>query len=366
MDAAATLTPRRCYTRDLQRRGFAPDPAQEKLVAALDELYAHLTTARRTPWRRVWQRLRNDASRPRGLYIWGEVGRGKTWLMDRFYECLPFPEKQRLHFHHFMRAVHAELKTLRDHEDPLALVAARWAASTRVICFDEFAVSDIADATILGRLLQQLFMRHVTLVATSNVAPDDLYRNGLKRELFLPAIALLKTHLRVMHCDGGHDYRLRQLRQVRLYHTPLDAAATAALEESFASIAGVDGTPQNLQIEGREIPARRVADGVAWFDFDVICGGPRAAADYIEIARLFHTVIVSGIPALNDDSNDEARRLIALVDEFYDRGVKLIVSAAVSLDQLYRGERLAMEFKRTASRLVEMQSEEYLARAHEV
>ncbi|HET7588394.1 MAG TPA: cell division protein ZapE [Gammaproteobacteria bacterium] len=360
------LTPLERYRQDLDKPGFAHDPAQERVVDALDRLHHELVATAPDNFRqRLLARFRREARPVRGLYIWGEVGRGKTYLMDCFYQSLPFAEKRRLHFHRFMRAVHDELKTLRDHEDPLATVAARWAEAARVICFDEFAVTDIADATILGRLLHYLFARRVTLVATSNIQPDQLYKNGLKRELFLPAIALLKKHTRVIHCDNGDDYRLRQLSQARLYYSPADVTADQALRERFEAIAGTDGeADQLLTIEGREISARRTGDGVVWFDFGRICGGPRSANDYIEIARLFHTVIVSDIPRLGPDREDEARRLIALVDEFYDRGVKLMISAAAPIDELYEGQRLRMEFTRTRSRLTEMQSKEYLARPH--
>ncbi|HET7307293.1 MAG TPA: cell division protein ZapE [Gammaproteobacteria bacterium] len=360
------MSPAERYRRDLAKPGFAHDPAQARVVEALDRLYHELSTmAPDNGWQRLLARFRNDTQPIRGLYIWGQVGRGKTYLMDCFYQSLPFAEKKRLHFHRFMRAVHDELNTLRDQEDPLAIVASRWAHAARVICFDEFAVTDITDATILGRLLRHLFRQGVTLVATSNIEPDELYENGLKRELFLPAIALLKRHTRVMHCDNGDDYRLRQLTRARLYYAPLDTAAEKALTASFEAIAGTAGEAnQPLTIEGREILARRTGDGVAWFSFDEICGGPRSANDYIEIARLYHTVVVSDIPRLGRDREDEARRFIALVDEFYDRGVKLIISAAAPIGELYDSQRLRMEFTRTRSRLIEMQSKEYLARPH--
>ncbi|HET7569748.1 MAG TPA: cell division protein ZapE [Gammaproteobacteria bacterium] len=360
------MSPADRYRRDMNKPGFVRDPAQARVVEALDRLYRELVaTLPGNSWQRLLARVKRDARPVRGLYIWGEVGRGKTYLMDCFYQSLPFVDKRRLHFHRFMRAVHHELKTLRDQEDPLATVAARWAETARVICFDEFAVTDIADATILGRLLHHLFAQRVTLVATSNIEPDQLYKNGLKRDLFLPAIALLKKHTRVIHCDNGDDYRLRQLSQAKLYYSPGDLTADRALRECFDAIAGTDGeADQLLTIEGREISARRTGDGVVWFDFDRLCGGPRSANDYIEIARLFHTVIVSDVPRLGSDREDEARRLIALVDEFYDRGVKLIISAAAPIDELYEGQRLRMEFTRTRSRLTEMQSKEYLARPH--
>jgi cell division protein ZapE len=360
------LSPLERYRQALETRGFEHDPAQARVVEALDRLYHDLVAVQPNgAWQRLLTRFNKRTSPIRGLYIWGAVGRGKTWLMDCFYRSLPFTDKRRLHFHHFMRAVHDELKTLREHEDPLAKVAARWADSTRVICFDEFAVADIADATILGRLLSHLFARGVTLVATSNIAPDDLYKGGLKRELFLPAIGQIKKHTRTIHCDNGDDYRLRQLSQARLYYTPLGRKTDQALDERFEAIAGtVEKSDEPLLIEGREITPRRVADGVAWFGFDALCTGPRSADDYIEIARLFHTVILSDVPRLDADREAETRRFIALVDEFYDRSVKLIVSAAAKTNDLYDGQRLRMEFERTRSRLIEMQSKEYLSRPH--
>lgn len=360
------LSPAERYRQDLEKPGLEHDPAQVRVVEALDQLYHALVAAPKPGFRQRLPAFFKKRTEPiRGLYIWGEVGRGKTYLMDCFYQSLPFGEKRRLHFHHFMRAVHEELKTLRHHEDPLATVAAHWAQAVRIICFDEFVVTDITDATILGRLLDHLFRHGVTLVATSNIEPDRLYRNGLKRELFLPAIALLKQYTRVIHCDDGDDYRLRQLTRARLYYTPADSAADKSLNERFEAIAGTSGEANaRLNIEGREIIARRTGDGVVWFDFDTLCGGPRSANDYIEIARVHHSVVVSDIPLLTAERDDEARRLIALVDEFYDRGIKLIVSAAASIDELYQGERLKMEFDRTRSRLTEMQSKEYLARPH--
>lgn len=362
----AHLSPAERYRLDLARPDFVRDPAQARVVAALDRLYHELVAASTdNAWQRLLTRFRGGAQPIKGLYIWGEVGRGKTYLMDCFFNSLPFAKKQRLHFHRFMRAVHAELRTLRHREDPLKIVADRWAERARVICFDEFAVTDITDATLLARLLRHLFARGVTLVATSNIAPDDLYKGGLKRELFLPAIDLLKTHLRVMRCDAGHDYRMRHLTHRSLYRVPAGPAADAAMAANFEAIAGTAGqADQTLDIEGREIMARRLADEVVWFDFPAICGGPRSPNDYIEIARLFHTVLVSDVPALGHGNDDEARRFVALVDEFYDRGVKLIISAAEPIDSLYGGKRLAGMFARTRSRLHEMQSQEYLARPH--
>lgn len=270
-----------------------------------------------------------------------------------------------MHFHRFMHGVHRQLKGIREREDPLALVAEEFAADARVLCFDEFFVADITDAMILGGLLDALFGRGVTLVATSNVPPAELYRDGLQRERFLPAIRLLETHTRVLELDSDTDYRLRYLRTARTYHAPADAAADAALEEEFRHLAPerphYDGS---ILVEGRKIPVRARADDVVWFDFGAICDGPRSQVDYIEVAREFHTVLVSGVPVLDGAREEAARRFISLVDEFYDRNVKLLISAARHPEGLYQGKRLRFEFQRTVSRLQEMQSLEYLGRPH--
>lgn len=301
----------------------------------------------------------------RGLYLWGSTGRGKTWLADLFYRCLPFPEKLRRHFHRFMADVHGDLQAHASHADPLALVADRLAARARVICFDELFVSDIADAMILGTLFERLFARGVTLVATSNVPPQALYRDGLQRARFLPAIAALETHTKVVHLGGDTDYRFRLLERAEIYHAPLDAAAEAGLQRFFAASAPEDTLNRgDLRVLGRVIPVRCRADGVVWFDFDALCGGPRSQADYIEVARSFHTVLVSGVPAFTPALENEARRFIALVDELYDHSVKLILSAAVPVQALYAGNRLAFEFRRTTSRLEEMRTQAYLAAPH--
>jgi len=270
-----------------------------------------------------------------------------------------------MHSHRFMRRVHKELKTLRERQEPLEIVADRFAGDARILCFDEFVVNDIADAMILGGLLDKLFARGVTLVATSNIAPDELYRDGLQRDRFEPAIELIKAHTRVVHMQGDVDYRLRFLEQAQTWLTPSGAAADESLSDDFDHVAPEAGRDEQwLEIEGRQLRTRRLADGVVWFDFEEICGGPRSQNDYIELASCFHTVLVSGIPVFDEDANDHARRLINLVDVFYDHHVTLIASADAAPDQLYRGRRLAMEFERTTSRLVEMQSRQYLAQSH--
>lgn len=363
------MTPGERYAADLQREGFREDASQAEVVVLLDDLALALARERAAPT--LLERLRNHLRGPaartpvRGLYLWGGVGRGKTYLMDLFFECLPFEDKLRMHFHRFMRRTHDELRRLSGSADPLLGVADRLAAEARVICFDEFFVSDITDAMLLGELFDALFARGVTLVATSNVPPRDLYRDGLQRRRFLPAIDLIERHTRVVNMDGGVDHRLRTLQQAELYHTPLDAGAEASLAASFEALAPEPGTRGgSMEVEGRQIPTRALADDVVWFEFEAICDGPRSQNDYIELAREFHAVLVSNVPRFTAAREDQARRFISLVDEFYDRGVKLILSAEASITDLYAGERLRFEFERTRSRLLEMQSTEYLGRLH--
>jgi cell division protein ZapE len=285
--------------------------------------------------------------------------------MDLFFEALPFPERLRYHFHRLMYRVHNRLRTLQNQPDPLEIVAAEFAAQARVICFDEFFVSDIADAMILGNLLDALFRRGVSLVATSNIPPDELYRGGLQRQRFLPTITLIKGHTEVLHIAGGIDYRLRVLEQAEIYHSPLDASADGNLARWFGQIAPDAGTQgQPIEVNGRDILTRQRAEGIAWFDFAALCDGPRSQDDYIELARAFQAVILSGVPVLDETLENQARRFISLVDEFYDHRVKLIISAAAPINGLYRGQQLLREFARTRSRLLEMQSKAYLAAPH--
>ncbi|MFO7550154.1 MAG: cell division protein ZapE [Haliea sp.] len=361
----SSVSPWQRYQADLQREGFSHDPAQEAAVRLLQDLYERLL-ARESQRQSWWRRWRRQPPEPeQGLYLWGGVGRGKTYLVDTFYECLPMEAKLRVHFHRFMQRVHAELKALAGEKNPLPLIADRLAAEARVICFDEFFVTDIADAMILGGLMEALFARGVTLVATSNIEPAHLYENGLQRQRFLPAIALLERHTRVVNVDAGIDYRLRTLEQAELYHYPLDEDADRSLRQSFERLAPHPGQPdEDLLINGRQIRCRSLADDVVWFDFDELCGGPRSQNDYIELSRIFHAVVLSGVPALGAGNDDAARRFINLVDEFYDRNVKLVMAADRPLSGLYDGRRLQFEFQRTVSRLQEMQSHEYLAREH--
>jgi cell division protein ZapE len=358
------------YRAELERPGFVHDPAQERAVLALQHLWEALVDRPGPgPLRRLFAALGGDPAGGRepvrGLYLWGGVGRGKTHLMDLFFESLPFESKQRTHFHRFMQQVHHQLRELTGQKNPLRIVGERIAATTRVLCFDEFFVADITDAMLLAGLLHELFARGVTLVATSNVEPTNLYRDGLQRQRFLPAIALLERHTEVLNVDGGIDHRLRLLEQAELYHCPLDDGADASLARSFASLAPEAGRENvAIEVEGRPIRVRRLAENVAWFDFAELCEGPRSQNDYIWLAREFPAVLLGSVPVLDSSRDDAARRLVNLVDEFYDRSVKLVVSAAAPPSGLYTGSRLGFEFQRTASRLIEMQSHEYLARAH--
>lgn len=362
------MTPLEKYRQDLTRPDFSHDAAQEQAVLHLDRLYHELMDRYENRPRSFLARLvtGRDAPTPcRGLYFWGGVGRGKTYLVDMFYECLPFRRKLRMHFHRFMQRVHQELKQLQGEKNPLDIVARTLADEARVLCFDEFFVTDITDAMILGGLMEKLFAQGVTLVATSNIVPDQLYRDGLQRARFLPAIALLNQHTLVVNVDSGIDYRLRALEQAEIYHFPLDEAAETSLHQSFTALAPEPGQRDlDIDINGRPIRARQVADDVLWCDFRALCDGPRSQNDYIELARLYHAVLVSGVPKMRAGQDDIARRFINLVDEFYDRNVKLILSGEVAIDDLYAGGRLEFEFQRTRSRLLEMQSREYLARPH--
>ena len=362
------------YRKDLKREDFHHDPAQEQAIRRLQRLYdALLAEPAPAPKKKagLLARLTNrgkteETTRPvRGLYLWGGVGRGKTYMVDTFYDALPIKAKERIHFHRFMRKVHTELRELKDQQDPLKIVARRFAEQARVICLDEFFVSDITDAMLLSGLLQALFDRGVTLVTTSNIPPDELYKDGLQRARFLPAIELIKEHLEILHIDDGIDYRLRYLEKAEIYHSPLDDKAERILSDTFEHLAPEPGkTNVPLEIEGRPIPTRHLADGVVWFEFKAICDGPRSQLDYIEIARLFHTVLISNIPIMDWQLENQARRFLNLVEEFYDHNVKLIVSAAATPEAIYQGNKLQFEYQRTVSRLHEMQSHDYLARRH--
>ncbi|WP_051234031.1 cell division protein ZapE [Halomonas halocynthiae] len=379
------LTPRQRFEADLARDGFVRDAAQERAVSHLQRLYDELVAApaerKKTtlPVRPVTSLLRGFLGRQQqqdavtssrlpeisGLYFWGGVGRGKTYLMDCFYESLPFEQKMRTHFHRFMQRVHAELENFKGQNNPLQLVAQRFSEEARVICFDEFFVSDITDAMILANLLDALFARNVVLVATSNIEPENLYRDGLQRTSFLPAIALLEEHCDVVNVDSGVDYRLRALERAKIFYTPLDESAEREMARSFQEVAGTVGQREiDIEINQRKLHARRLSDDVAWFEFSELCDGPRSQNDYIELARRFGSVLVSNVPRMRAGQDDQARRFIDLVDEFYDRGVKLLMSAEVAINELYADGRLEFEFQRTLSRLLEMQSRSYLSQPH--
>ncbi len=359
-----SLSPRQWYEQALTQNGFIRDEAQSKAIDRLDALWNLLVDFKRQRNRFLGRSLRSP-SVPRGLYFWGGVGRGKSFLMDAFFTCVPYQRKQRVHFHHFMAEVHRQLRTLSNEEDPLKTVAERIAKTTRLLCFDEFHVSDIADAMILSRLLEALFERGVVMVMTSNYPPDGLYPNGLQRSNFLPAIALLKERLEVVNVDGGNDYRLRELTREPLFMVPADQEAQQRMTVLFERLAGgQDALPCELTVLDRTIHAVRHVRGVVWFDFAAICGGPRAQTDYLELARDYHTVFISNIPRLESRDAAEARRFTWLVDVFYDHRVKLVASAAVEAEQIYTEGVQASEFFRTASRLTEMQSRSYLALPH--
>ena len=352
------------YAAALQAKGFDADPAQMQAVERLETLYQglmHFKTARGNKLRRMI----SPPGVPRGVYFWGGVGRGKSFIMDCFFAAVPYKRKKRIHFHAFMHQIHAELRQHAGKADPLVPVSERIAKETRLLCFDEFHVSDIADAMILGRLLELLFEKGVIFVMTSNYPPDNLYPNGLQRMNFLPTIELIKQKMDIMPLDGGQDYRLRKLEVMPVYHVPHDSETERAMAEYFEVAATMPGTANDsIEINNRQVQTVRLAPGVVWFDFFSICGDGRAQADYLELVREYHTILVSNIPVLEVRHGAEARRFTWLVDVCYDHRVKLIISAATYPDDLYVEGPNAHEFFRTASRLTEMQSREYLALPH--
>lgn len=362
------MTPLEKYQQDLTRADFHHDTAQEHAVKQLQRLFDDFIARPPQSKPGFWQKITGKtllAQPLMGLYFWGGVGRGKTYLVDTFFECLPTKRKMRVHFHRFMHRVHDELKQLKGVSDPLEKVADIFKAETDIICFDEFFVSDITDAMILGTLMQALFARGITLVATSNIEPDGLYRNGLQRARFLPAIALIKQNTHVVNVDSGIDYRLRTLEQAEIYHYPLDPQADENLQQYFLALS-VEPRQQatTVEVANRVLKVRAEADGIVWFAFSELCETARSQYDYMELSRCYHTVLLSGVLPMGQHNDDVARRFIALVDEFYERHVKLIISAAVPMEQLYLGGLLSFEFKRCLSRLQEMQSHDYLASEH--
>ena len=365
------------YLQALEEGSHQPDDVQREAVNRLNTIYQELQNKTPAPapvsgggLRARFGKLlgKKEADTPpavRGLYMWGGVGRGKTWLMDMFYQSLPGTRKQRLHFHRFMLRVHEELGELQGHSDPLEIVAERFKAETDVLCFDEFFVSDITDAMLLGGLMKALFARGITLVATSNIPPDELYRNGLQRARFLPAIEAIKEHCDIMNVDAGIDYRLRTLTQAHLWLSPLNADTRQQMNKLWLALAGTAQQNQTtLEINHRQLPTLGVENQTLAVSFTTLCVDARSQHDYIALSRLFHTVMLYDVPVMTPLLESEARRFIALVDEFYERHVKLVVSAEVELYNIYQGERLKFEFQRCLSRLQEMQSEEYLKRPH--
>lgn len=348
-------TPKQLYQSQLEANEIQHDALQAQVVDQLESIYDQLTQERSL--------LRRLSGQPfvKGLYMWGDVGAGKTFLMDLFYEALPFSEKLRLHFHVFMRDVHEELKQLQGKKNPLKRVAKNVRAKARVLCFDEFHVNDIADAMLLRGFLEALFNEGVVLVTTSNVPPIKLYWKGLQRQQFLPVIALLEEQTEVVHLDNAIDYRLRYLNDAGVYHVPLSEATTAIMTDCFRQLAGAHVRLENrVRVAGRDIPVRGLAEDIVWFDFHAICGIPRSQRDYIEISRQYKTVMMSGLEVIKSEQSDLARSLINLVDVFYDAGVNLICSASVAIEEIYPTGPLAFEFKRCISRMIEMRSEQYL------
>ena len=351
------------YDAELKARGYQSDPQQRAAASRLQRLYTQLLgfkAARRSGWRKILAR----PEMPRSVYFWGGVGRGKSFLMDCFYDAVPYKRKRRVHFHAFMQEVQNDLRQFNNEPDPLQKVADRIATATRLLCFDEFHVSDIADAMILGRLLEALFARGVIFVMTSNYPPDGLYPNGLMRINFLPTIALIKDRFDVVEVDHGVDYRLRTLEALEIYLVPHNDAAQTRLHGDFVRLAGGEGTGGDIEVLERRLPVVRKGGGVIWFDFDTLCRSARSQNDYLEIARQHHTVILSDVPRMSAENASEARRFTWLIDVLYDYRVKLLISAAVPADQLYTSGHNAHEFVRTVSRLIEMRTRAYLAEAH--
>lgn len=348
---------------DAAARGLRLDAAQTNALRAFDRLAADLE--RNGHAERSLFRMFQRQQPVRGIYLWGGVGRGKSFLMDSFFDWVPVERKQRIHFHRFMQDVHRDLKAMQGTENPLVEIARNRARDIRLLCLDEFHVTDIGDAMLMRNLLEGLLDHGVVLVTTSNQHPDNLYRDGLQRSQFVPAIELLKGRLEVVEVDGEVDYRLRALEKGGVYHGVAGVATDQAMAESFDEISGTrGGQPADLEIENRVMTARRVAAGVAWFDFDELCGGPRGQADYIELARRFHTILISGLRRFGANDRDKRRRFTWLVDEFYDRRVKLIISAEAGLPEIYAGVAHDTETERTLSRLIEMQTHQYLGEPH--
>ena len=357
------LSPAERYAQALASGQFMSDEAQAQAVHELDRVW-HELIQRFKASKKAFRRFRRQTS-PRGVYMWGGVGRGKTWLMDQFYDSVPFRRKTRMHFHHFMQYVHRELNKLSGQRNPLDLVADQIHKEAVVICFDEFFVSNVTDAMILSDLFQKLFDRGITLIATSNIAPDGLYRDGIHRDRFIPTIELVKKNCAVLNVDAGVDYRLRVLKQAQLFKTPLSDEHKVWMAQRFSALtASQKVSEEPIMINNRVVETLGHTEDILWCDFRELCMKPRSPSDFIEIANTYNTILVSNVPHLTDLLSEGTRRFIYMVDEFYDRGVKLLLTSEDSIINIYEGERLAFEIERTRSRLLEMQSDEYLQEAH--
>lgn len=364
---SAAALPSQRYAEGVARGDWRDDPAQHAALAELDRIHTAIMDGDQEGWLDRLSAFWKKPEPVRGLYFWGGVGRGKTFLVDLFYDGLPIARKYRTHFHRFMRGVHERLREHAGQSDPLAKIAQEWRSRLRVLVLDEFFVTDIGDAMLLSRLLERLFAEGVTLVTTSNTAPQNLYLNGLQRESFLPAIGLLQTYCVELYAEGTEDYRMRALTRSPVYRAPLAEDSDAWLGERWSALTGnAEARRGNIELEGRKIPVRARGKSIVWFDFVALCEGPRGPSDYIEIAHEFTTVLLGAIPHFDRMNEDAARRFVNLIDELYDRHVNLVCTAQDPPPLLYTGERLAGAFERTASRLIEMQSAEYLAAAHRV
>lgn len=358
-------SPTQAYASGVAAGQWRDDPAQHAALAELDRIQAAILDSAQDGWLDRFSAMWKKPEPVPGLYFWGGVGRGKTFLVDLFYEHLPIAQKQRTHFHRFMREINERLRGHAGQSDPLAKIAREWRDKLRVLVLDEFFVTDIGDAMLLARLLERLFAEGVTLVTTSNTAPENLYLHGLQRESFLPAIALLQTHCHVLYAEGTEDYRMRALTRSPVYRAPLDGQDDAWLAGRWSELTGgAAAQAGDIEIESRPIPYRALGEGIAWFDFAGVCQGPRGPSDYIELAKRFHTLLVGGVPHFDRMNEDAARRFVNLIDEMYDQHVHLVLTAQDPPPLLYSGQRLQGAFERTASRLIEMQSTEYLTTPH--
>ena len=356
-----TMTPEQRYKQLIETGKLRPDPQQAQVIEQIEQLYSDIIDKRARPW---WQKILSNPN-TRGIYLWGDVGIGKTFMMDLFFYCLPPERKMRIHFHRFMRQVHQQVRSLQGKKNPLQSIAKNLAQTTDILCFDEFFVADIVDAMLLGNLFQVLFEQNITFFATSNVEPDDLYRHGLQRDRFLPAIALIKQHAEIIHIQSQHDYRLQTHQQAGTYYSNIDPTSSAQLKQHFLNLAG-DYVVWNqpLALESRALKAVAYSHDVVWFKFKDIIGIPNCQRDYLELAQCFHTVFISEIPTISAKDTNLICNFIRLVDIFYDAQIKLILQAIGSVDELYLEGQMVFEFKRTKSRLIEMQSSDYLAKPH--